>query len=64
MKEAHWHVILNFMTKHQELAKGRLNTSQARKDYNKLWAELTNKLNSLGLGQKPVDKWQKVIIIF
>ncbi|CAH1981439.1 unnamed protein product [Acanthoscelides obtectus] len=47
------------MMKNPELARGRLSSSQVRKDYSKLWSELTNKLNSLGLGQKSVDKWQK-----
>ncbi|KAK9694745.1 hypothetical protein QE152_g33331 [Popillia japonica] len=31
-----------------------------REEYNKLWAELSNKLNAMGLGSKLVEKWQRV----
>lgn len=48
------------MSTHPDLARGRLNTAQARKNYNSMWAELTTQLNSVGVGQKPVEKWQKV----
>lgn len=51
------------MSANPDLARGRLNTAQGRKDYNRMWTELTTKLNSVGFGQKPIEKWQKVIIL-
>lgn len=43
-----------------------MNFSQpnARAHYNKCWAMLTAKLNSLGYGEKSQDKWRRVRLLY
>ena len=52
--------MLEYMSANPELARGRIISAQSRKDYQKMWAELAEKLNPAGLGQKTIEKWQKV----
>ncbi|CAG9761210.1 unnamed protein product [Ceutorhynchus assimilis] len=47
------------MMANPELARGRIISAQGRKDYTKMWTILSEKLNSLGLGEKSIEKWQK-----
>lgn len=60
IKEDHWMLILDFMENHREFATGRLIGINGREVNKKLWGDLASKLNSLGLGIRPVEKWQKV----
>lgn len=62
VNDQHWEVVCAFMEQHTDFAKGRLNTSAARDKHKQLWEDLTLKLNSLGFGERKVDKWQKVIL--
>lgn len=57
-------VLINFMENHQELAKGKFNGPSGRDIHKKLWAQLANNLNSLGYGEKSIEKWQKVSRIY
>lgn len=57
----HWDIIINFMELHPDFARNRVAGPTGRETIKKLWNELTNKLNSLGLGERTVQKWQKVI---
>lgn len=59
-KEEHLETIIQFMENHPDFATGRLSVANARKKFKELWQDLTNKLNSLGEGSRPVEKWQKV----
>lgn len=56
-------MIADFMEEHIELARGRLSCANARDEFKRLWAELTNSLNSLGYGTRNTEKWQRVSII-
>lgn len=61
IREVHWEVIFDYMSRNPDFCRGRINNSpENRKAYNNMWRELTEKLNSLGFGQKPCEKWQKV----
>lgn len=56
----HWDIFVDFFGTYPDLAKGRFSASSNGKDlYKKLWNELTLQLNSLGLGEKTTEKWQK-----
>lgn len=48
------------MEEHQDFATGRVNSVNGKEEYKKMWNELSTKLNALGLGEKTVEKWQKV----
>lgn len=61
VREVHWQIVTDYMENHPDFAKGRLNHSEARLQYRKMWEELTEQLNSAGYGQKSVEKWQKVL---
>ncbi|VEN45295.1 unnamed protein product [Callosobruchus maculatus] len=52
--------MLTFFEAHPDLSHGRLKGLNARERAKQLWAELSQKLNSLGFGERSVDKWQKV----
>lgn len=56
----HWEIIINFMEENKDLAKGFLNGASGKERTKQLWEELTIQLNSAGLGEKSVIKWQKV----
>lgn len=58
----HVEVLADFMESNPEFARGRLSVANAKEKFKELWSQLTNRLNSLGLGVKTVEKWQKVII--
>lgn len=60
IKEDHWFVMTDFMEKNKDFAYGRFSTANGREQFKKLWTELTIKLNSLGYGERPIEKWQKV----
>nr|CAI5869231.1 unnamed protein product [Callosobruchus analis] len=54
--------VLTFFEAHPDLSHGRLKGLNARERAKQLWVELTRKLNSLGFGERSVDKWQKYLI--
>lgn len=60
IKEEHWLTIIEFMEEHRDFANGKFSSVNGRDQFKKLWAELTSKLNGLGYGEKPAEKWQKV----
>ncbi|VEN64137.1 unnamed protein product [Callosobruchus maculatus] len=60
LRDEHWETMLTFFEAHPDLSHGRLKGLNARERAKQLWAELTQKLNSLGFGERKVDKWQKV----
>lgn len=62
-REEHWLLMIDFMEKHPDFACGRLSTPSARNKFKELWRELTNKLNSLGYGERSWEKWNKVSVI-
>ncbi|CAH1101479.1 unnamed protein product [Psylliodes chrysocephalus] len=59
IKEEHMEVLIDFMETHNDFATGRLSTNNAKEKYKLLWTELTIRLNSLGLGERTKEKWQK-----
>lgn len=53
-------IMLAFMEDHGDLAKHfTQNSYQGRQTINKLWEELTEKLNSVGLPNKNATGWRK-----
>lgn len=56
----HWDIIIAFMEKNKNFAKGFVNGPSGKDRTKKLWAELTTQLNSAGLGERTTIKWQKV----
>lgn len=60
IRESHWEIMLEYMEEHKDFANGRFIGAQGREIQKKMWIELSNKLNSLGFGNKTADKWQKV----
>ncbi|KAL0879790.1 hypothetical protein ABMA27_003501 [Loxostege sticticalis] len=52
--------LLQFLQEHTGLAKGHINSPDARAHSKRLWAELTDQLNSLGGAVKTTKQWQKV----
>ncbi|KAJ8912720.1 hypothetical protein NQ315_012274, partial [Exocentrus adspersus] len=59
VKGEHWEVLIEYMENHKDFACGRVTAINARETYKKRWTELCTKLNSLGHGVRPVEKWQK-----
>lgn len=58
----HWEIMIDFMEAHPDLARGRITSGPNGKDVmRKLWTELTVQLNACGLGERCVQKWQKVL---
>ncbi|KAF5273824.1 hypothetical protein FQA39_LY00939 [Lamprigera yunnana] len=62
--DTHWEVITSFMENYPGFATGRLNYASGRATYDSFWESLTNELNALGLGMRPVHKWQKTWVDF
>lgn len=62
-KPCHWEIILDFFTANPTLATGKFSGVTGREKQRKLWEELVFHLNSAGLGEKSVDKWQKVCLL-
>ncbi|KAJ8964281.1 hypothetical protein NQ314_005015 [Rhamnusium bicolor] len=56
--------LLEFMQLHPHLATGKFVGSNGKETQRKLWKEISEILNSLGYGTKPVEKWQKVYYCF
>lgn len=56
----HLEIIADFMSENIEFARGRLTVSNARQKFRELWMDLAKRLNAAGLGEKSVEKWQKV----
>nr|CAI5859039.1 unnamed protein product [Callosobruchus analis] len=59
INKVHWEIIVSFMEQHPELARGRFNGPSGREMLKKLWKDLALQLNSTGLGERSVEKWQK-----
>lgn len=54
----------SFFEKNKGLAKGYLNTPDARKNAKVKWVELAVKLNAVGPPMRSVNEWKKVSIIY
>ncbi|VEN50352.1 unnamed protein product [Callosobruchus maculatus] len=59
LTEQHWQIIVNFMELHPDFARNRVKGPTGRDTMKKLWGELASQLNSLGLGERSIQKWQK-----
>jgi hypothetical protein len=55
-------VLLEFLSEHQDLARNYVRSQDGRARTARLWAEITQQLNSLGGAVKTATQWQKVII--
>ncbi|KAF5282447.1 hypothetical protein FQA39_LY17562 [Lamprigera yunnana] len=60
-RTAQWELIVNFMPKHMDFARSRLNCSRGRSAANELWCLLTKMFAAAGFGSKEVGQWQKII---
>lgn len=56
----HWEVLVTFMEKHPQFARGQFSGPSGKIGQKKMWEELAARLNSLGHGEKTTEKWQKV----
>ncbi|CAG9765755.1 unnamed protein product [Ceutorhynchus assimilis] len=59
MREPHWEMLVTFFEANPSLVTGRFSGANGKEKQKQLWAEIAAQLNSLGLGQRSVDKWQK-----
>ncbi|CAG9822176.1 unnamed protein product [Phaedon cochleariae] len=57
VKEAHWEVLAEAMVENSLIATGEL--VRSNRNYEKLWMQTANKLNSSELGTRTTEKWQK-----
>lgn len=58
-------MLLNFMENHQQLVSGKLEVNFTIRDRQRLWEELSEKLNAAGNGsRKDAEKWRKVMLLF
>lgn len=62
VKEQHWSLMIDFFEKNKGLATGQFVGPNGRDRQRKLWMELAQHLNSLGLGERTPDKWNKVCL--
>ncbi|VEN50930.1 unnamed protein product [Callosobruchus maculatus] len=59
LTEQHRQIVVNFMELHPDFARNRVKGPTGRDTMKKLWEELASQLNSLGLGERSIQKWQK-----
>ena len=57
---AQFEVMVDFMTEHPDLSKGRLKTLEAKTTSNRLWNDLTRALNENGPPSREMKDWKKV----
>lgn len=60
MNENHWIQLLDYMEKHPQFARGQFSGPSGKTTQRKMWELLSKRFNSLGYGNKSVEKWQKV----
>ena len=53
--------MLNFMEEHIDLANGRLSCANGKATSDSLWKDLVNLLNSMGIPNRDVEGWKKVM---
>ena len=63
IKADHLEILISYMELHPQFATGRLSVAKAKDKFRKMWQELAANLNGLGFGERPVEKWQKVVIV-
>lgn len=56
----HWQILLDFCEKNTEIITNKFNGPDGKAKGNVLWQSLSQKLNSLGFGEKSKDEWRKV----
>lgn len=54
---AQWAVLIDFLTEHPVMVTKTFVGLDARKKYQHLWEQVSTQLNSMGFGQKNVEKW-------
>lgn len=54
----HWDILLNFIEANPEIITGKFTCSNAREKMARLWEEIAEALNSLGMGTKSAAKWK------
>ncbi|KAF5269895.1 hypothetical protein FQR65_LT05694 [Abscondita terminalis] len=59
VNENHWLVFAGFFEAHPDLITGRVASINGREENRKLWQELAQQLNAVGMGERTVEKWQK-----
>ena len=58
-----YELMINFIENHPKMINGKLTPSFTAQHRDNLWKELSNLLNSDGIGpEKPPEKWRKVSI--
>ncbi|XP_018578551.1 uncharacterized protein LOC108916742 isoform X2 [Anoplophora glabripennis] len=60
INHSHWEVLVDFMEKHPDLARGSFSGPNGKQEMKKLWQQLSNILNAIGMGERSTEKWQKV----
>ncbi|XP_018578550.1 myb-related transcription factor, partner of profilin-like isoform X1 [Anoplophora glabripennis] len=59
INHSHWEVLVDFMEKHPDLARGSFSGPNGKQEMKKLWQQLSNILNAIGMGERSTEKWQK-----
>ncbi|KAI4462421.1 myb/sant-like dna-binding domain [Holotrichia oblita] len=57
--DIHWLIFVDFMEANLDFARGKFTGIEGKKKTRMLWDDLTNQLNSAGLGLRTREKWQK-----
>lgn len=52
--------MVEYMTRHSDLAKGHLNVPDAKSKSSNMWEKLCSDLNALGPPERDVKGWKKV----
>lgn len=64
ISESHWQLLCAFMESHPDFATGKFTGPKGKAVHRQLWEQLSHELNSLGLGTRTVEKWQKVSVYY
>lgn len=64
LKDPHWEMIISFLENNKDMAMGRFFGPEGKHQIKRLWQDLAASLNSLGLGERSPEKWQKVVNIY
>lgn len=58
--QLHWEHMINFFERNPGMAKGRIEGPTGKENMRKLWDQLSQELNALGMGTRTSIKWKKV----
>lgn len=60
VRTEHWQLLLGICEKNPELITNKFNGPDGKAKGHALWQSVTQKLNSLGFGEKTTEEWRRV----